>query len=254
MADNQTYRRVCAILGAKAGIDPEAITPGQCIGEEQAPNFYDLNGFARPLALDSFDRIEIGQELEDAFSVKISDDELDADALNHVGGLVAFIQGKLDAKPKTYGDLWPALERYWGSRQHESDAASYQLANGGGVPGFPLGTSDAGRAAAHENGHKPDPVFQPGRHYLAGQQPDEAIIVNLAAERMKRDTNPQFVTQDDKGRDWFVFSASYVDDEGREFSFRFWAQDMDDGYARLAAIKKTARMNGRLMDEIADEA
>lgn len=106
----QTYSRVCRVIGDLAGIDPASIGPGQCLGYESSANFYSKG--ARPLELDSLDRVTLAMKLEDEFKITLSDEEVDNPALDHVGGLVAFVQGKLDAKPQTYGDLAPALLAY----------------------------------------------------------------------------------------------------------------------------------------------
>jgi acyl carrier protein len=101
----QTYQRVCAVVGRVAGFDPATIGPAQCLGPTQTPNFYDRQGAAKPLELDSLDRVALAMELEDEFRIQITDDEVDSPQIDHVGGLVAFVQGKIDAQPKTYGDL-----------------------------------------------------------------------------------------------------------------------------------------------------
>src|SRR4051812_11669365 len=109
-----TYKRVCQVIGTLAGIDPEKIAPAQALGPSPTPNFYWHNAVKgalepTPIDLDSLDRVALAMQLEDEFGITITDDEVDDHALNHVGGLVAFVQGKLDAKPRTYGDLLPAL-------------------------------------------------------------------------------------------------------------------------------------------------
>lgn len=158
---NETWQRVCNVLAIFSGIEPRAMAPGQCLGEAQTANHYDATAFLKPLGLDSLDLIEVTLKLQEEFGIEITDAECDSPALGHIAGLVAFVQGKLDSKP-------PPLRSV-------GDAAAYQLANGGGVPGFPLGKSggamryskappfgrlqsrdDMLRAAAHENGHRPD--------------------------------------------------------------------------------------------------
>jgi acyl carrier protein len=114
-----TCQRVCRVIGALAGIDPDDIGPGQCLGYVATPNHY-ADPPAKPLELDSLDRVQLAMHLEDEFSIQITDDEADQPALDHVGGLVAFVQGKLDARgdrfqpfgvgipgaqPMVYGDL-----------------------------------------------------------------------------------------------------------------------------------------------------
>lgn len=59
------------------------------------------------LQLDSLDLIETTIKIEREFNIDITDEETDKPALGTFGGLVAFVQGKLDADPdrKNYGTL-----------------------------------------------------------------------------------------------------------------------------------------------------
>lgn len=104
----QTYQRVCRVIGDLAGIDPAGIGPGQSLGYEQTPNFYwqpstkhhqigDPHPM-RPLELDSLDLWSLIMSLEEEFDIEISDEDAHMPSLGHVGGLVAFVQGKLDAR------------------------------------------------------------------------------------------------------------------------------------------------------------
>lgn len=222
MLERQTWHRVSAVIAKYSGVAVEAIGPGQCLGETQTPNFYDTAGKATPLALDSFDRIEIGQALEEEFAIKISDDELDGPALDHVGGLVAFVQGKIDAKPKTYGEAF--------ERSPAMQAVVAELA-----------------AAALANGHRPD---APGRPLPEG-------VTDLSAERQKREEQPdsEFRRVDDQGVEWFCFVVDFLVPQalgGGSWSFRIWARDFKDAQARVEAIKATATLGGQLYAEIHD--
>jgi acyl carrier protein len=107
----QTHTRVSRVIARLAGIEAEDIGPGRSLGQRATPNFYSHD--AKPIGFDSLDLIALAMELEGEFCITISDEEVDSPALDHVGGLVAFVQGKLDAKPKTYGDLTPLLEAYF---------------------------------------------------------------------------------------------------------------------------------------------
>lgn len=51
----------------------------------------------KPIGLDSLDLIQLAMGLEEEFDISISDAEVDDKRIDHVGGLVAFVQGKLDA-------------------------------------------------------------------------------------------------------------------------------------------------------------
>jgi acyl carrier protein len=95
----QTYQRVCRVIGELAAIDPTGIGPGQSLGYEQTPNFY-WNGETppKPLELDSLDLWQLIMALEEEFGISVSDAEAHEPSLDHVGGLVAFVQGKLDAR------------------------------------------------------------------------------------------------------------------------------------------------------------
>lgn len=102
MDQRLVWKRVCLVLGKYSGADPDEIGPGRSLGVEAKPNYYDLEAKCAPLNLDSLDLVEVKLALEDEFGIDITDDELDGEPLNHVGGLVAFIQGKADAKLPRY--------------------------------------------------------------------------------------------------------------------------------------------------------
>ena len=114
-----TYKRVARVIADLAGLDADKIGPAQSLGQKQAPNFYwhsSVKGAPadppKPIGLDSLDLVQLAMNLEEEFGISISDEEVDAPALDHVGGLAAFIQGKVDAKPKTYGDIAYQLAAY----------------------------------------------------------------------------------------------------------------------------------------------
>lgn len=59
-----------------------------------------INGETRldsGLGLDSLERIELRLAIEDAFDIVIPDKDADAPALETVGGIAAYVQGRLDA-------------------------------------------------------------------------------------------------------------------------------------------------------------
>jgi acyl carrier protein len=114
-----TYKRVCRVIADLAATDADRIGPGQSLGQKQTPNFYwhsQVKGapLPAPIGFDSLDLVQLAMNLEEEFAITISDSEVDSRELDHVGGLVAFVQGKLDAKPKprTYGDISPAIEEW----------------------------------------------------------------------------------------------------------------------------------------------
>lgn len=97
-----TYKRVCRVIAELAGTDADSIGPGQSLGQRQTPNFYwqslVINSEPpKPIGFDSLDLVQLAMALEEEFDIAISDDEVDSPAIDHVGGLVAFVQGKLDA-------------------------------------------------------------------------------------------------------------------------------------------------------------
>ncbi len=51
------------------------------------------------LDLDSMDRVLLAMKCEEEFGIEIPDDDVDKNALGTFGGLVAYVQGKLDASP-----------------------------------------------------------------------------------------------------------------------------------------------------------
>jgi acyl carrier protein len=139
-----TYKRVCRVIGELTGIDPPGIGPGQNLGYEHRPNFYwqslVINAEPpKPLELDSFDRIQLAMQLEEEFDILISDDEVDDLAIDHVGGLVAFVQGKLDAKPKTYGEAQHLINA--AMRNHMDAMRQQPRISDAAEPAEPFGTS-----------------------------------------------------------------------------------------------------------------
>jgi acyl carrier protein len=106
----QTYQRICRVIGELTGKDPSTIAPGQSLGYEQKPNIY-ASLVTQPLEIDSLDRVVLAMALEDEFSIAIPDDVVDDPALDHVGGLCAYVQGKLDAKPALKFDPAPTPRR-----------------------------------------------------------------------------------------------------------------------------------------------
>jgi hypothetical protein len=94
-----TYKRVARVIGHLSGFDPETIGPGQSLGQKASANFYWHSPTPpTPIGLDSLDLVQLTMELEQEFGIQISDDEADDMRINHVGGLVAFVQGKVDAR------------------------------------------------------------------------------------------------------------------------------------------------------------
>lgn len=110
----QTYQRVCHVIAKMTLIEADKISPSQSLGQRQTPNHYwhcSVKGALppQPIGFDSLDLVQLAMNLEEEFDISISDEEVDSPAIDHVGGLVAFVQGKLDAKPRFYGDIAPQL-------------------------------------------------------------------------------------------------------------------------------------------------
>jgi acyl carrier protein len=55
-----------------------------------------LTSLERDLELDSLDRIEIGQALEEEFGLEIPDDHLDLPPMGTFGGLCEYIERRID--------------------------------------------------------------------------------------------------------------------------------------------------------------
>jgi acyl carrier protein len=66
------------------------------VGEDFS--FHNETSLERDLDLDSLDRIEIAMRVEDTFGIEIPDEDVDKRALGTLGGLTAYVQGKLDAR------------------------------------------------------------------------------------------------------------------------------------------------------------
>lgn len=75
-------------------------------------------------------------------------------------------------------------------------------------------------------------------------------VIDLSAEREKRDgPDPEFTYRDDMGVKWVVFSVVYTDDAGSEFSLHLWATDADDAERRVAALRRTATLEGQIYQQ-----
>jgi acyl carrier protein len=92
------HERVTVIIGHLAGVKPEEIGPGNALGEHASANRFDPLAQCRPLGLDSMDRVELVQHLEEEFHITISDDEVDRCG-DCVGDLNALVADKLDNTP-----------------------------------------------------------------------------------------------------------------------------------------------------------
>lgn len=97
----ETYERVVALAAEHSGID-RPIGPLTPVGEDG-------------LELDSLDKVQFTLLLEEEFGIEISDEETDRPELGTIGGLVEFVQNKLDAKPAPYEKHDPFLGRVVGS-------------------------------------------------------------------------------------------------------------------------------------------
>lgn len=75
-------------------------------------------------------------------------------------------------------------------------------------------------------------------------------IVDLQAIRNAREQpDPKFIVKDEFGRPWYTFIVSY-DDGTSEFSFHILALDGEDAQRRVDLIRTTARVDGKLFNEI----
>jgi acyl carrier protein len=91
-----TCRRIEAICREHSGV-----------GADFAIN--NETSLLRDLQLDSLDRVELAMLLEDEFSIQIPDDDVDNSALGTFGGLVAYVQGKIDARAQKFADFKHSL-------------------------------------------------------------------------------------------------------------------------------------------------
>lgn len=73
-------------------------------------------------------------------------------------------------------------------------------------------------------------------------------VIDLQAERDKRDMNPSLLCTDSEGRQMQKYSISWRVD-GRQFSTSFYAYDMDDAYRRCECMAATLVVDGKLYEE-----
>lgn len=92
------HTRIAAIIGELAGVRPESIGPGTCLGDISQPNRHDPLAQMKPLELDSLDRVDLMMRLENEFRIQIADEEVDA-CDSHVGAVVELVADKLDHTP-----------------------------------------------------------------------------------------------------------------------------------------------------------
>lgn len=70
-----------------------------------------------------------------------------------------------------------------------------------------------------------------------------------AAHDKKHGPDAEFRYRDDMGREWFVFTCSYADEDGR-FCFKIWALDHADAERRLALIGGSGTVDGQIFAEV----
>jgi len=77
-----------------------------------------------------------------------------------------------------------------------------------------------------------------------------AEIIDIRQEQEKRfGPDPRFVTVGPDGKKWFMFVASYKD-EDREFAFQFWALDMEDAERRVQLMRSSLKLDGQLYAQV----
>ena len=59
----------------------------------------------------------------------------------------------------------------------------------------------------------------------------------------------EFTYTDDFGVQWFCFTASYVDEKGRQMPFHFWATSFADAEKRLSFIGQNGKVDGQIYIE-----
>lgn len=73
-------------------------------------------------------------------------------------------------------------------------------------------------------------------------------IIDLAAERNKRTAPaPEFLKQDDEGRDMQLYTVAYEMD-GERWGFDVWAYSFDDAEKRVRAIRQSAELSGQVYE------
>jgi hypothetical protein len=74
--------------------------------------------------------------------------------------------------------------------------------------------------------------------------------IDLAAERNKREQpDPEFVRKDEYGRPLFTFLLSY-EMGGSQWATEIWAYDFDDAEARVAAMRESLKVDGKLFTTV----
>ena len=80
--------------------------------------------------------------------------------------------------------------------------------------------------------------------------PDMAIVMDLNAERAKREQpDPELISKDDFGRPLYIFLLSYEMDDKR-WGVRLWAYDFEDAEKRIAGMRQSLKLDGKLYSEI----
>lgn len=75
-------------------------------------------------------------------------------------------------------------------------------------------------------------------------------VIDLSAERDKRvEPDPEFVRQDDYGRELYTFLLSYEMD-GKQWSTQVWAYDFADAEARVAAMRESLKVDGQAFERL----
>lgn len=76
------------------------------------------------------------------------------------------------------------------------------------------------------------------------------MIIDLAAERSKREQpDPQFVKRDDDGVPMYMFSIGYKMNT-KSWTAELWAYDFDDAFARVAAMRESLTVEGKVFSEV----
>ena len=74
-------------------------------------------------------------------------------------------------------------------------------------------------------------------------------VIDLGAERARRDgPDPEFLATDQWGRPMFTFALSYRLGE-KVFGVSILAYDFDDAEARVAAMRASLQLDGKIFSE-----
>ncbi len=70
--------------------------------------------------------------------------------------------------------------------------------------------------------------------------------INEFKKNKEGQPDPENVTIDEDGKEWFNYLCSYTDDEGSEMAFEIWATSFDDAAKRLRCIGNKGVVDGQI--------